>query len=201
MGVLGLPVLAYALGSIPFGLLMARLWGFGDIRRHGSGNIGASNVRRTAGSLPGALTLLGDVLKGSVPVWLAAAVWPGPLSPAGQFFLGLVAVCAFAGHLYPLYLGGRTGGKGVATALGALLALSPLSLALVLLVFVMIACWANRVSAASLAAAAAMPLVVWQTTASGPLTGWVMLMTLGIVVRHRANLRRLFTGDEPPIWR
>ena len=64
MGVLALPVLAYAAGSIPFGLLIARLWGFGDIRRHGSGNIGATNVRRTAGSLPGALTLLGDVLKG-----------------------------------------------------------------------------------------------------------------------------------------
>jgi len=200
VGALALPLLAYAAGSIPFGLVIARLWGVGDIRNYGSGNIGATNVRRTAGSLPGALTLLGDALKGCGPVWLAGVIWPVPLAPGGQFFLGLVAACAFAGHLYPLYLGGRKGGKGVATALGALLALSPLSLVVTLLVFVMTVCWTNRASAASLAAAAAMPLVVWQTSGSRPLTGWVLLMALGIAARHRANLRRLLRGTEPPLW-
>ena len=160
IGVLLLPLAAYLMGSIPFGLLIVRIVGRVDIRENGSGNIGATNVRRTVGTLPAVATLLGDIGKGFLPVWWAAALVGGP-SPWSQAYVALVGLCAFAGHLYPVFLKSRTGGKGVATAAGCLLAVSPGALGVSALVFIMTACGLNRVSAASLAATASLPLTVW----------------------------------------
>jgi glycerol-3-phosphate acyltransferase PlsY len=171
-----------------------------DIRRQGSGNIGATNVRRTVGTLPAAAVLFGDIAKGFLPVWWAgllvggSGAWP-------QAYGALVGLCAFAGHLYPIYLNGRTGGKGVATTAGCLLALSPAALGVSGLVFIMTACGLNRVSAASLAATAAMPLAVWYAAGSPAYTLWAGLTAAWIWIRHRENIRRLLAGREPAIWK
>ncbi|MFZ0612229.1 MAG: glycerol-3-phosphate acyltransferase, partial [Desulfobacterales bacterium] len=109
---IGLPLAAYLLGSIPCGLVLTRLFTSVDIRRQGSGNIGATNVRRLAGTPLGLLTLAGDVLKGAVPVYLAAQV--DGLEPVVRAcFVSTVALAAFSGHLFPLYLKLKGGGKGV----------------------------------------------------------------------------------------
>lgn len=196
-----LPLIAYLLGSIPFGLLIARGIGGMDIRESGSGNIGATNVRRTLGTLPAVVTLVGDIAKGFLPVWWAGMLLPEAGSCGPQIYIALVGLCALAGHLYPVFLKFRTGGKGVATAAGCLLAISPGALGVSGLVFVMTACGLNRVSAASLAATAVMPLAVWVATGSSVLTIWAGLTAAWIWSRHRANIRRLAAGTEPPIWK
>ncbi len=199
MTIILLPV-AYIMGSIPFGLVVARGFGHADIRTAGSGNIGATNVRRTAGNLAGLLTLAGDALKAALPVWLAGLLYAVGQSFWSDAYLGLVALCALGGHLYPVFFRGRTGGKGVATAGGGLLALAPAALAVSLLVFVMAACWLNRASAASLLATALLPLVVWKTTDSPALVGWALLTFVLVAWRHRDNILRLAQGAEPRIW-
>ena len=196
-----LPAIAYLMGSIPFGLLIARGLGRGDIRESGSGNIGATNVRRTVGTLPAVATLIGDIAKGFLPVW-----WAGMLMPPGpslwiQGYVALVGLCAFAGHLYPVFLKFRTGGKGVATAAGGLLAIAPGALGVSGLVFIMTVCSLNRVSAASLAATGTMPLAVWYATGSCAFTLWAGLTAIWIWSRHRANIQRLLAGTEPPLWK
>ena len=201
IGILLLPFLAYLMGSIPFGLLVARAAGRVDIRANGSGNIGATNVRRTAGTLPAVVTLVGDIGKGFLPVWWAGILISSGSAPLAQVFVALVGLCAFAGHLYPVFLKGRAGGKGVATAAGGLLAVSPAALGVSGLVFVMTACGLNRVSAASLAATGTMPLAVWHATGSRVFTLWAGLLTVLVWVRHRDNIRRLVEGREPLIWK
>ncbi len=197
----GLPWVAYLMGSIPFGLLIVRVMGRGDIRENGSGNIGATNVRRTAGALPAVVTLLGDIAKGYLPVWWAGRLATGASSSWLQAYVALVGLCALAGHLFPIFLRFRTGGKGVATAAGCLLAVSPGALGVSGLVFIMAACGLNRVSAASLAATATLPLTVWYATDSGVFAVWAGLTTVLIWVRHRGNIRRLLAGTEPSIWK
>ncbi len=195
-----LPLGAYALGSIPFGLLATRGFLRSDIRKQGSGNIGATNVRRTAGNLPALLTLTGDVFKGALPIWLAQALVPAGPSGWIDAYWSLIAFCALGGHLYPLYLKGRGGGKGVATTAGVLLALSPAALAVALLVFVAAVCGANRASVASLLATGALPLIVWKTTQSPVFCGWAIVTFALIALRHRHNLVRLVRGGEPKVW-
>lgn len=196
-----LPVIAYLMGSIPFGLLIAQGVGRVDIRDSGSGNIGATNVRRTVGTLPAAVTLTGDIAKGFLPVWWAGMLVPHGQSSWAQGYVALVGLCALAGHLYPVFLKFRTGGKGVATAAGGLLVIAPGALAVSGLVFVMTACGLNRVSAASLAATGTMPLAVWYATGSCAFTLWAGVTAVWIWSRHRANIRRLLAGTEPRIWK
>lgn len=197
----GLPLAAYLMGSIPFGLLIGRLAGGVDIRKKGSGNIGATNVRRTVGTAPAVAVLIGDIAKGFLPVWLAGGLVAGESSPWIQAYIALVGLCALAGHLYPIFLKFRTGGKGVATAAGCLLAVSPGALGVSGLVFIMAACGLNRVSAASLAATATLPLTVWYATHSSVFTLWAGLTAAWIWIRHRDNIRRLLACTEPPIWK
>ncbi|CAB5116748.1 Acyl-phosphate:glycerol-3-phosphate O-acyltransferase PlsY (EC [Olavius algarvensis associated proteobacterium Delta 3] len=194
-----LPVFAYLLGSVPFGLVLTRLFSDVDIRREGSGNIGATNVRRTAGNTLGVMTLAGDVFKGAFPVYLAGAAVDMSSTP-GQVFVSIVAIAAIAGHFFPVYLTFRDGGKGVATTTGAFLMISPAAILVALLVFILCVCWFNRVSVASMAAAAALPVCIWETTGSGVLTGTATLVAAAIVIRHKDNLVRLLRGTEPPIW-
>ena len=112
-----LPLIAYLLGSIPFGLLIAHGIGRLDIRGSGSGNIGATNVRRTVGTLPALATLVGDIGKGFMPVWWAQALVSPGVSPWAQGYIAAVGLCAVAGHLYPVFLKFRTGGKGATWSL------------------------------------------------------------------------------------
>lgn len=190
--------IAYLLGSVPWGLVLTRLFTDIDILREGSGNIGATNVRRLAGNGLGALTLLADLLKGALPVYSAAYIGGGMggMSPAA---LALVALAAFGGHLFPAYSRLRNGGKGVATAAGGLLALSPVAFGVTLAVFCLAVWRSRRISVGSLAAAGIMPIAVWVTTRSGWAAIITLVMAILIFIRHKDNLRRIRAGTEPRI--
>jgi len=195
---IGLPLLAYLLGSVPWGLVLTRMFTSVDIRRQGSGNIGATNVRRLAGTPLGLLTLAGDLLKGAAPVYLAVNVTG--LDPIQQaLFVSVVALAAFAGHLFPIYLKLKGGGKGVATAAGCFLVISPMSVLAALIAFLLILGWFKRVSAGSLSAAAVLPAAVWWRLGSPVYCGCAVLMAVLIVLRHKDNIHRLLTGSEPAL--
>ena len=189
-------VAAYLLGSIPFGLLFAKVLGGKDVRRHGSGNIGATNVSRVAGPLAGILTLIFDTLKGALPV-LAA----GRLFDHNATALMLAGLAALVGHCFPVWLKFR-GGKGVATALGVFGALSPAATLAALVVFALTLVFWQYVSLASLAAAAAMPLLIyflWAPRHAPPLiiSLGTLLATAIVFFNHSSNLQRLTQGTEP----
>ena len=188
---------AYLIGSIPSGLLLARLKNV-DVRSTGSGNIGATNVARSAGKGLGLLTLLLDALKGALPVLIAGAL---DLFPAAnpEFDLNasiVAAVGAVTGHVFPITLGFR-GGKGVATALGALAALAPLGLPLPLLAFV-VGFWVTRqVSVGSILAALAAPFGAVVAGYPVRVAAAIALLSCLILYRHRDNMARLRAGTEP----
>jgi len=181
---------AYLIGAIPVGWLVARAFGVGDIRRHGSGTIGATNVLRTLGRLPAIATLLGDVAKGYLAVMLAERLaGPAPIP------IALAAVAAVAGNCWSVFLGFR-GGKGVATGLGALLPLVPWATLAALPVFVVIVATFRYVSLGSLLGALCVPL-------GAVLLGYpiaydlaALAVALIIVMRHHANIARLRAGTE-----
>lgn len=196
----GLAFLAYLLGSIPFGLVLSSLFSNQDIRHKGSGNIGATNVLRVAGARLGLLTLFLDVFKGALPVFIAVHLLESPENTWSQAYLSLIVISAFLGHLYPLYLGLRGGGKGVATAWGCVLIVSPASALITLLVFVMMACVSNRASIASLSGAVVLPMVIWYTTHSALFTFCTAMVTTLIIYRHKDNIVRLAHGTESTLW-
>jgi glycerol-3-phosphate acyltransferase PlsY len=187
---------AYLLGSIPFGLILAKLFAGSDIRKSGSGNIGATNVARVVGPAAGILTLLLDVAKGAAAVWLA-----GRFSEQNSTALMLAGVFALLGHCFPVWLG-FNGGKGVAAALGVFLMLSPMAALSALLVFILVSLAWRYVSLGSVSAAAAMPLLMYFLWAPGhapPLVvdfGTLFASAL-IIFKHDANLQRLVDGTEP----
>ncbi|HEX4891213.1 MAG TPA: glycerol-3-phosphate 1-O-acyltransferase PlsY [Alphaproteobacteria bacterium] len=179
----------YLLGAIPFGLILTRLAGLGDIRTIGSGNIGATNVLRTGNRYLAALTLLLDGGKGAAAVLIA------------KNFGADVTVCAaagaFFGHLFPVWLRFR-GGKGVATFLGVALALNPLAGALACATWAAVAALFRISSAAALAAAAASPLYFWML-GQDQLMQLSLLLAVAIWLKHYDNIRRLMAGEEPRI--
>jgi len=189
---------AYLLGSVPFGLILAKKFASVDIRAEGSGNIGATNVRRVAGTALGALTLAGDFLKGAVPVY-AAALLAGDKGSCGEFYISVTAIAAFWGHLYPVFLKFKDGGKGVATAAGCFLVISPLSFLAAVMLFAIVIIFYRRVSAGSLAASALIPVAVWVFTRSVSYTYCAAVLAVFIFLRHRENIRRLLSGAEPEI--
>ena len=181
--------LAYLIGAIPIGYLVARLFGVADIRRVGSGNIGATNVLRTLGKGPAALTFLGDVCKGWAAAWVAQAIGPEPWWGAAG------ALLAMMGNCWSIFLGFR-GGKGVATGLGAFLELVPLATLPVALVWLVVTLTFRYVSLASMTACVCLPLGAF-------LLGYPresVLAAVGgaliVIVRHRDNLARLYAGTE-----
>ena len=187
---------AYLLGSIPFGLILAKLFAGSDIRKSGSGNIGATNVARVVGPAAGILTLVLDAAKGAAAVWLA-----GRFSEQNSTALMLAGVFALLGHCFPVWLGFK-GGKGVATALGVFLMLSPMAALSALLVFILVSLAWRYVSLGSVSAAAAMPLLMYFLWAPGhapPLVidfGTLFAAAL-VIFKHDANLQRLVDGTEP----
>jgi len=189
-------LLAYLLGSIPWGLILTRIFAGNDIRLKGSGNIGATNVTRETGVIPGILTLAGDVLKGAVPVYLALLAF-GPLKGSGQIYLPCVLLAAFLGHLFPIYLRFRDGGKGVATAAGCFVVVSPVAVVAAAVIFIVMLLIARRVSVGSLCAAAVLPAAVWFATNSAIMSATAGIVAFLIFIRHHDNLKRLLTGKEP----
>lgn len=185
-------LIAYLIGSIPFGVLLTRLGGAGDLRQIGSGNIGATNVLRTGRKGLALATLLFDVAKGALPAWLAFRYF----GPDIAVIAGLAAV---VGHCFPVWLRFK-GGKGVATGAGVLLALTPLVCLLVLILFVVVVGLTRYVSLGSiLAAAAAAPLAL----AFGHVQTAEMYVVLGVIIvaKHHANIRRLMSGQENKLGR
>ncbi len=192
----GLPIFAYLLGSIPWGLVLTRLFTSVDIRRQGSGNIGATNVSRVAGSTLGIITFTGDILKGTLPVFIAVSL--GEAGERGSDpWLSAVALAAFLGHLYPVFTGFRAGGKGVATAAGCFIVLSPFACLVALGVFVLLVGVTRYVSVGSIGAAITLPLAVWFWTYSISLSGAAAVTGVLIIWRHSQNIKRLIQGTEP----
>lgn len=179
--------IAYLIGSVPTGLLLGKLYGI-DVRQQGSGNIGATNLYRTLGRKVGIMTLIGDCLKGVAPVLLARQFG---FSGEQVAWVGLAAFC---GHVFSIFLKFR-GGKGVATALGVFLALSPLAVLIALVLFVLVMLKWRYVSLGSVCAAAVMPLAV-AFSQEWILTGVTFLISLVVIMRHRENIRRLLAGTE-----
>ncbi|MDI6687448.1 MAG: glycerol-3-phosphate 1-O-acyltransferase PlsY [Desulfobacterales bacterium] len=195
----GLSVLAYLLGSIPCGFILTKKLAAIDIRQKGSKNIGATNVRRVAGTMPAAFTLAGDLLKGALPVYLAIYVMADADKLIGDIYLSIVALSAFLGHLYPVYMKFKGGGKGVATATGCFIIISPIACLSAILTFILFMFLSRRVSAGSLSGAAVLPVAVWLTSHSIPLTICGLITTSFIFFRHKDNIRRLLSGTEPAI--
>src|SRR5216684_8038053 len=194
-----IPAAAYLLGSIPFGLILAKLFGGSDVRRAGSGNIGATNVARVAGFVPGVLTLLLDAAKGALAVLLAA--WG---SEGDSRWMMLAGLGALVGHCFPVWLKFK-GGKGVATAAGVYLALCPPAFLGGLILFLLVAGFSRYVSLGSVAAAVAMPLLMyffWAPHHAPPLviTFGALAVAMLIVYKHDGNLQRLVQGTEPKFF-
>jgi glycerol-3-phosphate acyltransferase PlsY len=191
-----LTIIAYLLGSIPWGVVLTRIFTSVDIKEQGSGNIGTTNVSRVAGSTLGMLTFIGDVFKGTVSVFAAFMLTTGN-QPADDVLLATVALAAFFGHLYPFYMKFKNGGKGVATCAGCFVVLAPLACLMALFVFIVILLSAKRVSAGSLAAAAVLPGAVWFTAESIWFTAGAVIMAIFVFIRHSTNIKRLIAGTEP----
>lgn len=186
----GFVIAAYLLGSISFGILMSKVFGLPDPRTVGSGNPGATNVLRSGKKLAALLTLLGDALKGYLAVWLAD--WYG----LSETWVCLAALAVFVGHLYPVYYAFK-GGKGVATALGVLLAFSPwLGLSVLLTWILSFAIWRYS-SLAAILAAAFSPFFAWNLL-DGNVVYFTTTVALALLLiwRHRSNIRNLLNGTE-----
>ncbi|QPJ60427.1 MAG: glycerol-3-phosphate 1-O-acyltransferase PlsY [Candidatus Nitronauta litoralis] len=179
---------AYLLGSIPFGVIFARLNKV-DLRKHGSGNIGATNVARTLGKKLGVLTLVGDALKGVAAVALADALQTNPVH------IAIAGLLAFLGHLFPVFLKFR-GGKGVATGLGIFLYLMPIPTLASMAVFgVSLWMW-NFVSLSSIVAAATIPLLAFFFSMEQAYAALASVVAVLVIIRHHANISRLMKGTE-----
>ncbi|GFO69354.1 glycerol-3-phosphate acyltransferase [Geomonas limicola] len=181
-------IFSYLLGSVPTGLLLARACGV-NIRETGSGNIGATNVYRSAGRKVGLLTLAGDCLKGVIPVLVARQVG------LPEAWVAAIGLAAFLGHVYTVFLGFK-GGKGVATALGVFLAAAPVSLLGGVAVFAGVLYQWRYVSAASISAAATIPLFVALATRQPELIVMSLVIALIVIFRHHENIARLRAGTE-----
>jgi len=185
---------AYLVGSIPIGLLVSKAFAGVDPRVQGSGNIGATNVLRSTGTLPGVLTLIGDMLKGFAPVVVARAL------DAPDAYLGAVGLAAVLGHVFPIYLRFR-GGKGVATAMGVMSAVTPWAIAVAIILFVIVVAVGRIVSLASLSAAASLPFWTWLLDYPSCYLGLSLIVAGLIFFRHKDNIGRLLRHQEHRIGR
>ncbi len=190
-------IAAYLMGSVSFAILIAKAYGLPDPRSHGSGNPGATNMLRTGRKSAAALTLLGDALKGYVAVLLAQFVTQAYGLPV--YVPYLAALAAFLGHLFPVFFGFK-GGKGVATALGVLLALDLRLGGLAVLTWIAVFAVTRVSSLSALVAATLAPVYGYYLLAQGPetkyLAGILALLSLLVLARHHSNIRKLLSGEE-----
>jgi glycerol-3-phosphate acyltransferase PlsY len=192
--------IAYLLGSIPFGYLIVRFGGGDDIREQGSGNIGAANVARNAGMVAGVLTLLFDAAKGYAAVVIASRL--APVSDAPRWMMA-AAIAAVVGHMFPVWLG-LQGGKGIATSLGVFLPICREAVLAAVILWILVVAFWRYSSLGSIVAAAAMPVFVYLLYAPrhappGYITLGTMLIAVLVLIKHRANIERLISGNEPPL--
>ena len=191
-----IPVAAYLLGSIPFGLLIVKALGGPDIRGIGSGNIGAANVARNAGKLPGILTLAFDAGKGYLAVWLAGRVTGGNIH-----WMTIAAVFAVIGHIFPIWLGFH-GGKGVATGLGVFIPICWQAVVAGIVLWLLVVIFWRYSSLGSISAATALPVFIYLLYAPGhappeTVTFGTVVMAVLVIFKHRSNIERLIEGTEP----
>ena len=201
LGVVLAFVPGYLLGSLNFAVIVSRLYAHDDVRRHGSGNAGMTNMLRTYGKFPALLTALGDIFKGTASVWigrLAFALLGISFMDGG--YLGGIA--ALLGHLFPLYFGFK-GGKGVLVSAGALLAINPLNLLVLAVIFVPFVFLVKIVSLTSILAAICYPIVTYLTAkflhwGGDPLAdaGMALIFSVVVIYMHRDNIKRLLNGTE-----
>jgi len=188
----------YLLGSIPVGLVLARLFSKVDPRKTGSQNIGATNVFRTAGKTLGILTLIGDAMKGAIPVWIATQWVPyhSEWGMSRDLWIALAGLSPFLGHIFPIVLGFK-GGKGVATALGVYLAISPIAVLLEFFLFAGIVWKWRIISLASMSCAITIPVLIayFRSDSQAYFVLSVVIAAL-ILYRHQANISRLLQGTE-----
>lgn len=187
---------AYLVGSVPFAVVCSKLFGLADPRSYGSKNPGATNVLRSGNKAAAAMTLLGDMAKGWLAVFLAQLL--APKYGFADGLIGAVALAVFFGHLYPIFLGFK-GGKGVATAAGVLLALDPALGLITLGVWLTIAFLLRYSSLAALVAAASAPVTAFLFWGCGVLLLVVGIVAMVLIGKHWANLQRLMAGTEPRI--
>ena len=195
---IAIAAIAYLLGSVPFGLILIRIARGEDVRRSGSGNIGATNVARSGGAKLGMATLLLDALKGYLAVVIAIAVSRRSPDVDPGLAAATAALCAILGHVFPVWLRFH-GGKGVATAVGAFLGLAPRAVLVVFAVFLIIVVISRYVSLGSIVGSAIFPVLAYflYRGRSSPAGLAVMLgASLLIIVKHKANIRRLLNGTE-----
>ncbi len=183
---------AYLIGSIPFAVIVSRAMGLDDPRRYGSGNPGATNVLRSGNKLAALLTLAGDTAKGWFAVWLAQRL------DADAGIVAVVAVAVFIGHVFPVWLRFK-GGKGVATAAGALMAVDWRVAAAVLVVWLAVVVVSRYSSLGSIVASLFAPLAAWYLNGAGAFFAATLVMSAILVWRHGANIRKLLRGDESRI--
>jgi glycerol-3-phosphate acyltransferase PlsY len=193
-----IPLAAYLLGSIPFGLLIVKVLGGPDIREIGSGNIGAANVTRNAGKFAGILTLILDAAKGYAAVWLAARFTHGNIR-----WMMVAAIFAVVGHMFTVWLNFH-GGKGVATGLGVFLPICWQAVAAALVLWLIVVIFWRYASLGSIAAAAALPVFVYLLYAPGHappelVNLGTLLIAVLVIAKHKTNVERLIAGTEPRI--
>ncbi|WP_166839213.1 glycerol-3-phosphate 1-O-acyltransferase PlsY [Rheinheimera pleomorphica] len=182
---------AYLCGSISSAVLVSKLFRLPDPRLHGSGNPGATNVLRLGGKLPAILVLVFDILKGTIPVWGSYFLKIEPL------FLGLIAICACVGHIFPLFFGFK-GGKAVATAFGAMMPIGLDLAGLLIASWLIIVALSGYSSLAAILTVSLAPLFTWFIK---PLyTVPVLMLSVLIILRHRENIVRLYQGKESKVW-
>ena len=188
-------VIAYLIGAIPTGVILSKLFGRGDLQRQGSKNIGATNVSRVMGKKWGILTLLGDVIKGMIAVWIGQ--WG--LSSFPGYPLAVVAFGAFLGHCFPVYLRFK-GGKGVATAMGIFLVFSPLVVLVTIPIFIVATYLGRFVSLGSMVSAVSFPVLLGWLHYPSETVVLSLFIALGIILKHHENIKRIIRGEEKS-WR
>lgn len=195
-------IIAYLIGSIPFGYLIVRVKGGGDVRETGSGGTGATNVSRRAGKAAGVFTLILDALKGFIAIHVAKILLSDVDLVTASWMVGAASIAALLGHIFPVWLRFR-GGKGVATGVGVFLALAPLAVLCAGVVFVAVVGLTKFVSLGSILAAATIPLLAWLFVEPEvyvrPVLTAAIAGALLIVFAHRGNIARLMSGTEPRI--
>ncbi|HLA50777.1 MAG TPA: glycerol-3-phosphate 1-O-acyltransferase PlsY [Thermodesulfobacteriota bacterium] len=195
-----LGITAYLIGSIPTGIIVAKILGAPDPRAVGSGNIGATNVGRAAGKAAGIITLIGDVLKGFLITLLALYILGSSSETNSPLAISIVAFSVFLGHLFPVFLKFK-GGKGVATTLGVFLAIGPLQAILALIIFIILVAIFKYVSVASMIASVSIPLLLNLSPATSPYVPLAVIISVLIILKHSDNIKRLIQGTENKIGR
>ena len=191
-----LTLFGYLLGSVPTGIVLTRLFSRVDPRKTGSKNIGATNIYRTAGKTLGILTLVGDLLKGAIPVWMATMWSQHDLWGIPDLWIGIVGLSPFVGHIFPIFLGFK-GGKGVATALGIYLVVSPIAVAVEFFLFAFIVLRWRIIALGSIVCATTIPILIAYFRSDSRVYFVLSVIVAALILyRHQANIARLLQGTE-----